>query len=305
MHPVTRKQRYCWCAALVIVLVWSCCGCKLEEKRQSVKVGYLLCNSEQETRERFTPLTRYLSAKTGVEFIMVPVELHDLEQRFAAGEFAFVRTNSLLYTILKESSGARLLAAEKRGNFGARTAGTIIARKGSGIRGLADLQGKSLAFGAMLAPAGYLAEYDLLLAAGVDPEKDLGHYTTPRGSFKHEKLVYGVLFGAYDAAAVPLLDLETMTREGKIATDDFMILARSGTIPYCTFAAAKGVEQSLVTKVRKALTALQPEDTAVVDGETVRVMKAARVDGYEELADSDFDPVRAMAKRVNGHQQLQ
>ncbi|MFA7404406.1 MAG: PhnD/SsuA/transferrin family substrate-binding protein [Pelobacteraceae bacterium] len=54
-----------------------------------------------------------------------------------------------------------LLASEKRGKFGPRTAGTIITRKGSGITKLSDLKGKRLVFGPMLAPTGYMAEYAL------------------------------------------------------------------------------------------------------------------------------------------------
>jgi phosphonate transport system substrate-binding protein len=151
----------------------------------------------------------------------------------------------------------------------------------------------------MLAPTGYLAEYDLMLRSGIDPEKDLGTYTIPSGSFKHEKLIYGVLFGQYDVSAATLLDLETMTKEGKITADDFTILAQTPLIPYCTFGAAEKTDPSLVAKVRKALLELKPTDTATVDGEQLKVLKAAWIDGYEELTDKDYDPVREMAKRVN------
>ncbi|HEX5773263.1 MAG TPA: phosphate/phosphite/phosphonate ABC transporter substrate-binding protein, partial [Geomobilimonas sp.] len=174
-----------------------------------------------------------------------------------------------------------------------------IARKGSGIEKLSDIRGKRLAFGPMLAPTGYLAEYDLMLAAGINPENDLAFYSIPPGSYKHEKLIYGVLYGKYDVAAAPVLDLETMAREGKIASDDFVVLAQSKPIPYCTFAAAKGTDPALVKKVKEALLALKPADTAEVDGERLKVMKAAWIDGYEELPDSDYDPIREMAKRVN------
>lgn len=285
-------------ALLCIAAVW---GCRGEGKRQTVKIGYLLCNSEQETRQRFAPLSRYLSEKTGVEYVMVPVEAADFEQRFQAGEFTFARINSLLHATVARELGATLLAGEKRGNFGSRTAGTIITRRGSGIEKLADLRGKTMAFGSAFAPAGYLTEYDLLLNAGIDPERDLGHYTTPRGSFKHEKLVYGTLYGAYDAAAVPLLDLETMIREGKIAADDVVILAKSDLIPYCTFVAAKGVDRQLLEKFRRALAELKPTDTVEMDGERIRVMKAAMIDGYEELVDGDYDNLRKIADRVGKH----
>ena len=274
-------------------------GCKSEGKRPVVKIGYMLCNSEQETLQRFLPLTRYLSDKVGVDFEMVPVDTNDFEKRFKSGEFAFTHTNSVLYIILRENHGVELIATEKRGKFGSRTVGAIIALKGRGIEKLSDIKGKRMAFGPMLAPTGYLAEYDLMLAAGINPENDLGHYTIPSGSYKHEKLIYGVLYGKYDVATAPMLDIETMTRDGKISIDDFVILAQSKPIPYCTFAVAKGTDPALVSKVRNALLSLKPSDTAGVNGEKLKVMKAAWIDGYEELLDSDYDPIREMAKRVN------
>jgi phosphonate transport system substrate-binding protein len=274
-------------------------GCKTEGKRQVVKIGYMLCNSEQETSQRFLPLTRYLSDKVGVDFEMVPVDTNDFEQRFKKGDFTFTHTNSVLYVILRENQGVELIATEKRGKLGSRTAGAIIALKGSGIEKLSDIKGKRMAFGPMLAPTGYLAEYDLMLAAGINPENDLGHYTIPSGTYKHEKLIYGVLYGKYDVATAPMLDIEVMTREGKISPDDLVILAQSKPIPYCTFAVAKGVDPVLVKKVKDALLALKQTDTARVDGEQLKVMKSAWIDGYEELLDTDYDPIREMAKRVN------
>ena len=274
-------------------------GCKSVGKRPVVKIGYMLCNSEQETTQRFLPLTRYLSDKVGVDFEMVPVDTNDFDKRFSNGDFTFTHTNSVLYMILRENHGVELIAAEKRGKFGARTAGAIIARKGGGIEKLADIRGKRMVFGPMLAPTGYLAEYDLMLAAGINPENDLAHYTIPTGSFKHEKLIYGVLYGKYDVAAAPILDLENMMRDGKITADDFVILAQSAPVPYCTFAAAKGSDPALVKKVRDALLSLKDTDTGEVNGEKLKVMKAAWIDGYEELLDSDYNPLREMAKRVN------
>jgi ABC-type phosphate/phosphonate transport system substrate-binding protein len=285
-------------AALSILLLATLTSCR-EQGRKVVRIGYMNCNNEQETKHRFVPLTRYLSDKVGVEFVMVPVDTHDFEKRFNQGEFAFTHTNSLLYIVLKERNNLKLLASEKRGNFGSRSGGAIIARKGSGIEKLEQIKGKKFAFGPMLAPTGYLAEYDLMLRSGIDPEKDFASYTIPTGSYKHEKLIYGVMFGEYDVSAATLMDLEVMTKEGKITADDFTILAQTPLIPYCTFAAAANTDQALFEKVKKALLELKPSDTADVDGERVKVLKAAWIDGYEELTDKDYDAVRDMAKRVN------
>lgn len=282
----------------VLVTLLLLAGCKSEARRPVMKIGYMICNSEIETGERFLPLTRYLSEKVGVDFVFVPVDTQDFEKRFKTGEFTLAHTNSLLYVILRENHGVELIASEKRGQYGSRTAGAIIAKAGSGITSLADIKGKKMAFGPMLAPTGYLAEYDLMLRSGIDPERDLGVYSIPSGSFKHEKVIYGVLYGKYDVAAAPVLDLEVMIREGKITPEEFVVLGQSPIVPYCTFSAAKGTDPKLVQKVRQALLELKAADSVESDGERLKVLAAAGIDGFEELLDRDYDPIRDMARRV-------
>lgn len=299
----TDRRRFTLiCRLLTMLLLLSAglvAGCDHLRERPVLRIGYMNCNSEQETMARFRPLTRYLSEKTGIDFQSVPVDTHEFVERFQAGEFALTHTNSLLYVILREEHRLQLIAAEKRGLFGSRTAGAIIARKGSGIESLADVRGKRMIFGPMLAPTGYLAEYDLLLQAGINPEQDLAYYAIPAGSFKHEKLIYKLLFGEFDVAAAPVLDLEVMAREGKIAPDDFVILAQTPLLPYCNFGAAAAADPAMVATVRRALLELTPETTVEIDGERVKVLKAAWIDGFEELLDSDFDLIRQMARRTN------
>lgn len=284
---------------LCFMLALSVTGCEQVAEGPPLRIGYMNCNSAAETMQRFRPLTAYLAQKLGRPCETVPVDTQDFEERFAAGEFDFVHTNSLLYIILKENHDLQLVATEQRGQFGARTAGAIIVRRDSPIQSLQDLRGKRMIFGPQLAPTGYLAQYDLMLQAGFDPERELDYYAIPHGSFKHEKLIYAVYFGDYDVAAAPVLDLEVMTREGKISADDFRILAQSETIPYCTFGAAKKNDPGLTEKFRQALVELTPEATVEIDGERLKVLGSAWVDGFETLTDQDYDPIRVMARRVN------
>lgn len=282
-------------AGLLLVLG----GCDRLQDQPVYKIGYMNCNNEQETMARFKPLTAYLSEQLGVRFEAVNVDTFDFEDRFLAEKFAFTHTNSILYIILKEHHALRLLAAEKRGKFGTHTAGSIIARKDSGIRTLADIRGKRLVFGPMMAPTGYTAEYDLLLRHGIDPERDLGTWSIPNGSFKHEKVIYGVLFRKFDVGAAPILDLEVMAAEGKFDPNEIVVLERSPLVPYCTFGAAADVDPELVVKFQQALLELTPESTAEVDGEQVKVLKAAWIDGFADLKDSDYDVLRGMLRRVD------
>lgn len=284
---------------LVLLLAALVSGCEKTLDGPPIRIGYMNCNSETETLQRFRPLTAYLEQKLGRRFEAVPVDTQDFESRFVAGDFTFTHGNSLLYIILRENHGLQLIATEKRGQFGSRTAGAIIVRRDSPIKTLKDLQGKRMVFGPQLAPTGYLAQYDLMLQAGFDPEVGLDYYAIPHGAYKHEKVIYGVYFGDYDAATAPALDLELMTRVGRISADDFRVLAQSEIIPYCTFGAAKDVDAELVKAFRKALIELTPETTVEINGETLKVLDSAWIDGFETLLDQDYDPIRAMAKRVN------
>ena len=96
-----------------------------------------------------------------------------------------------------------------------------------------------------------------------------------------------------------MLDLEIMARDGKIAADDFIILGQSPLIPYCTFGAAADTDPALVARVRKALLALKDDTTVDIDGERLKVLDAAWIEGFEELLDGDYDGLREMARRAN------
>ncbi len=265
---------------------------------RTFRIGYMICNSRAETEARFGPLTAYLSEATGARFVPVYLDTVDVEDAYVRGDLDFTHTNSALYVTLRERHGLRVVAADRRGAFGARTLGAIIARRDSGIRTLADLKGKRFVFGPQWAPFGFLAQYALLLENGIDPETDLGYYAIPHGSWKHEKAIYAVLYGAFDAGAAPMIDLEEMTAEGKVSPDDFVILAKSELAPYCTVGARPEVPREWVDRVREALLGLTPETTVEWAGERLRVLGRAGLGGFEAVTDSDYDRIRQWARRA-------
>ncbi len=261
------------------------------------RIGYMICNSEQETLHRFKPLTAYLEKKLGVRFEIQAIDTVDFSKE--AENLDFTHTNSLLYIVMRRNKGVEILAAEKAGSLGSRAKGVIVALKKSGIRSIRDLKGKSMVFGPMLGPTSYMAQVDVLLRNKIDPENDLSFYSIPAGSFKHEKVIYGVLFGKFDAGAAPLLDFERMAAEDRIDKEDFTIVAEGEAIPYCNFAVTQKVDEPFAKRFKQALLGISKDDTIEVDGETVKVLERAAIDGYEDIKDKDFDGLREMAKRTN------
>ncbi|TAL15600.1 phosphate/phosphite/phosphonate ABC transporter substrate-binding protein [bacterium] len=277
-----------------LLLTFLLAGCS--QDAPVFRIGYMICNSPEESKGRFEGLTAYLSKATGAKFESVYLDTMDFEDAYLRGDFDFTHSNSLIFAALSKKHGTKLLVSERRGAFGSKTRGTIIVRQDSPIKTIEDLRGKRLIFGPQWAPYGFLSQYALMLEKGVDPEKDLGPYSFPQGTWKHEKIIYSVLYGAYDAGAAPLIDLEEMTAEGKVAPNDFRVIAKSDLAPYCTFGVSPKVEEKWAGAVKKALLAADAETTAETGGETVKILKRAQIDGFDELPLSEYDILLRWAK---------
>ncbi len=288
------------CMFTTLSLLSSCKGPKqIAGTEKPVRIGYMICNSLAESKARFDPLTAYLSEKTGRKFIPIYVNTFDFEDLVKAKKVDFTHSNSILAVIFEKNYGVKPIAVEKRGRYGYKETGLIIARKESGIRTFKDMKGKTMVFGPALAPFGYMAQYYLMLTHDFDPEEDLAYYAIPWGAYKHEKVIYGVMFGRYDVGAAPRIDFDKMAREGKINPNDFTIIAESKPMPYCTIGAMPGTDPKLVEQVQRILLDLKKDETVLVDGEVLKVLKRAWIDGYVKANDKDYDPIRKRLKRCN------
>jgi phosphonate transport system substrate-binding protein len=284
---------------IITCLLLVSCGSSEKSKQElpTYKIGFMICNSEQDTLDRFVPFTAYLSKKLGVNF--EPVAIDTINFTKEIDNLDFTHTNSLLYIILHRFHGVDILAAEKKGSLAEKSQGLIIAKKDSGIEKIEDLKGKTMIFGPALGPTGFMSQIDLLQNGGIDPDDDLAFYTIPSGSFKHEKVAYGVLFEKYDAGALPLDDIEILDKEGRIDMEEFTIIARAQPIPYCNFGVSQKTDESFAKKFKDVVLSIKESDTVEINGETVKVLNKALVDGYVDITDKDFDIVREMAKRTN------
>lgn len=300
-RPMKRKYPFFVLFVIFSLLV----GCQRNDgsvsgkKGDPITIGYMICNSLPESKARFEPITAYLSEKIGQEFESVFVNTFDFEDLVRDKKVEFTHTNSILPIIFKKEYGLELIAVEIRGRHSYRDTGTIISLKKSGIKSFEDMRGKTMIFGPALAPFGYMAQYALMLANGFDPEEDLAYYAIPWGSFKHEKVIYGVLFERYDVGAAPRLDLDHMVQEGKINLDDFNIIAESIPMPYCTVGVMPHVDPDLARKVKETLLNLRKDETVLVNGEVLRIADSAWIEGFVEADDSEYDSIREQLKRCN------
>ena len=280
-----------------LLLTTASCRQTEEQPLKTYRIGYMICNSEEETMDRFLPLTSYLSKAMGVKFEAVAVDTLNFGKEVE--NLDFTHTNSLLYVMLNRFNGVEILAAEKRGELGARSKGLVVALKKSGITKVEEMKDKTMFFGPMLAPTGFMSQVYALKQKGFDIDEDLAMYTFPTGTFKHEKIIYATLFERYDLGAFPYYDFEIMAKQGKVNKDDFTILAEGPLIPYCNFGVTQRVDEKFAQKFKKTLLAIAENDTAVYGNEQVDILERAQLQGFEDVTDAEFDIVRKMAKATN------
>lgn len=278
-----------------LLISLAACAQKPAAQLPIYRIGYMICNNEQETLARFQPLTTYLGAKIGVKFEAVAIDTVNFTKEIDTVDFT--HTNSLLYIMLNRYHGVESLAGDKRGALLGHSKGMVVTLKKSGITSISGLKDKTMIFGPMFAPTAFMSQIYALQKQGFDVDTDLAFYTIPTGSFKHEKVIYGLTLGKFDAAAFPYYDYELMVEQGKIDPDDYLVLAEGPPIPYCNFGVTQKVDEKLAQRFKKTLLAISGSDMAEMeDGERVKILERAQVDGFIDIKDKDFDIVREMAK---------
>lgn len=264
-----------------------------------LRVAFQVCNSIEENRARFEPLGTWLEKKLGRRILVSHVNTFDFIDRAKRREFDVLQSNGYIYVNVKEKTGGTLLAREVKSDTGKDTGGLIVVRADSPIRTLSGLRGKKMVFGPVLSPGGYLTQYHTLFSAGLDPEKTLASYTFLPGAWQHEKVVYAILYGAVDAGAVKVGDIERMEAEGKVRKADFRVIATSPPVPNCTFFSLPHVDAGAADAFRKALLELSDRDFVAVDGERLNVLKRDGTKGYVPARDEEYDILRKMARETN------
>lgn len=173
--------------------------------------------------------------------------------------------------------GVDLLAVDVKKGDSSYFSG-IFSRKGSGIKTLKDLKGKSMAFGSTSSTSSFNFPVAMLIAAGVDPVKDLNRVIIA-GS--HSASLAALSAGQVDAAAASYNSFGKAVKKGAIDPEKFEPLAKSQPIPNPPLAMNKGLPGNLKEKLRVAFNNIHTK----IDPAKIRGYGGKKVDRY----DANFD----------------
>jgi phosphonate transport system substrate-binding protein len=131
----------------------------------------------------------------------------------------------------------------------------FIAKKDSGIKGLADLKGKQVSFGSQSSTSGHLMPRHYLLQAGLNPEKDFRRIAY---SGAHDATIASVVSGKVDAAALDVTVWRKFVSENKVDTKDVDVFYTTPTFFNYNWSVHADMPADLRQKVTQALLDLDP-----------------------------------------------
>ncbi|HIJ90984.1 MAG: phosphate/phosphite/phosphonate ABC transporter substrate-binding protein [Desulfobulbaceae bacterium] len=278
-------------AALLLLLCLAQAG-HAAGKPQPIQIAITPCTEIIKTFKEYQPLAAYLEKQLRQPVVLViPKDFPEFERFVKEGKVAFTFQAPHTYVRLAHLYNKETLLKALTPDGESRHRGVIIVRKDSPLRRIEDLKGKYIIFGAENDMAKSLSAKRLLTAQGIDPEKDLRGY---KNNGSCESIALNVFLKTADAGAICDYSFKGVNEaknggESEIPPNQLRILGRTEEIPTWIFAARTGVEAGLVTRITKALTALNQKNKKHEE-----ILESAEVGGFTTAKDSDYDGVRTI-----------
>ena len=171
----------------------------VSHSQQVLRVTAIPDESPTELARKFEPLGKYLESKLGMKVEFTPVTDYAAAVETLVnkkidlawfGGFTFVQSS-----VRSNGKTIPLVQREEDAVFKS----VFITSTDSGINKLEDLKGKTLSFGSQSSTSGHLMPRSFLLAAKIDPDKDLKRISF---SGAHDATIAAVASGKVDAGAL-------------------------------------------------------------------------------------------------------
>lgn len=255
-----------------------------EKWPEKITFGVIPVAGSTSMKENFGPLTDYLSKSLGIK---VEMKLAGDYTGVITGmqhkhiDVAYLGPKS--YVEAAKRANAEALVVEVDGESGLPGyRGTIITKKGSGLKTLADLKGKTWAFTSSQSTSGTLVPTVMFSKAGIDPKKYFSKVVYSGG---HEASILTVKAGRIDAASTNNLDFNRGL--GKHwEKDQFNVIWTSDLIPGAPIAARSDLPSSLKMALKGAF--LSYNDP--------KGLEKLKNKGFVKGDDSVYDSVRELIK---------
>jgi phosphonate transport system substrate-binding protein len=211
--------------------------------------------------EQKAPLQDYLGKALGRPVqLVIPTNYNATVEALGNGSLDFAYLGGLTYVKAHASYGVVPLVQRK---IDTEFHSLFITQATSGIHTLADLKGKTFAFGDIVSTSGHLMPYLAMTQAGVDPDSDLKSF---RYTGSHAATVEAVAAGIVDAGACDETVFHGLIDSNKVNGAKLRVFYTTPSFTDYVWAAAKSVPADLQARFAEAFLQLTPAKDAAVLG---------------------------------------
>lgn len=219
-----------------------------------LKVSAIPDEAPTELQRKFAPLGKYLEKETGMKVEFVPVtDYAAVVESLATGKIDMAWLGGFTYVQSKIRTQGATIPIVQRQEDAAFTSKFITAD--SSIKTLADLKGKTFAFGSPSSTSGHLMPRSFLQQAGIDPDRD---FKTVAYSGAHDATVAFVQAGKADAGVLNASVWDKLVEQHKVDPGKVRVFAV--TPPYFDYnwTVRGGLDPALAKKLTEAFLRLDP-----------------------------------------------
>lgn len=249
-----------------------------------LKVSAIPDEAPTELLRKFKPLGAYLEQQLGMQVEFVPVADYPAVVEALAtdrldlawlGGFTFVQVR------LKTGNAIPLVQREQDAQF---TSKFISANPD--VQSLADLKGKTFAFGSISSTSGSLMPRYFMLQDGIKPEE---FFSRIGYSGAHDATVAWVQAGKVDAGVLNASVWDKLVTAGKVDTDKVKVFATTPAYYDYNWTVRGTLDPALAEKIRQAFLALDPANPAhkeILDLQAASRFIETRPENYQGIEDA-------------------
>jgi phosphonate transport system substrate-binding protein len=253
-----------------------------------LRVSAIPDEAPTELQRKFKPLGDYLKQATGLDVQFVPVtDYAAVVEGLATNKLDLAWLGGFTYVQARLRTHGGVVPIVQRAED-AKFTSRFIVPTNSTAKTLADLKGKTFAFGAPSSTSGSLMPRYFLLQAGIDPERD---FKSVAFSGAHDATVAFVAAGRAEAGVLNASVMDKLV-EGKNANvEKVRVLAI--TPPYFDYnwTVRPGLDPAVTKKLTDAFLKLDPANPAMKE-----IMDLQRASKFIPTQNSNYDGIEAAAR---------
>lgn len=273
--------------ACLIIICLSVCSvlsgaCAAPANPDVLKVALLPDESAATVIKNNQGLKAYLEKELGRKIeLVVTTDYSSMIEAMRRGRIDLAYFGPLSYVLARSKSNIEPFAAQVHKGSTSYQAVVIVNAK-SGIRSLADIAGKNMAFGDTASTSSHLIPKSMLLENGLEAKRNYREHFV--GS--HDAVALAVQNGHAQAGGLSRIIFEMLLERGTIDRNAVKVLAVSKHYPQYPWTMRSDLSPELKEQIKKAFVSLKDK----------AVLKTFKAEGFAPITDSDYDVIRDLAK---------